>query len=141
LAAWKSLGAHPGIRDAKPSEIKEILKDIALAIRNDPTFIRENFANIKHKDFPPPELIDENWAYFRWVQVYLLAGLDHFQKYGPKVEPHRQKLMNERFDLDYTITALLLGGLASCDRTMKERFRFLRPNGHLLPDPLKKKAS
>jgi hypothetical protein len=141
LAAWRTLGTNPAIYGAKPSEIPAILSRIALAVRNDPALIRQNFANIKHKDFPPPELIDENWAYFRWVQVFLLSGLDYFQKYGSTVEPNRQKVMNERLDLDYTITALLLGSLASCDRTMKERFRFLRPDGRLLPDPLKKKAN
>ena len=70
------------------------------------------------------------------IQVYLIAGLDFFGSYGLKALPNQEKLLHERLDLDYTILALLVGGLASCDKRIKQRFKFLRPKGFLLPGPV-----
>jgi hypothetical protein len=132
---WKELGEHPSLRDASPAELPEVIKTISQNVRDERSLVRANFANIMHKDFPSAELIDENWAYFRWMQVYILAVLEYFRSYGTKSIPKQDKLENEVLDLDYTITAILLGGLASRDDAMKRRFRFLRPDGYLQPGP------
>jgi len=40
-------------------------------------------------------MIGEEWAFFRWIQVHLLAGLDYFASYGVKTEPSREKLTQQ----------------------------------------------
>ena len=35
--------------------------------------------------------------------VHLLAGLDFFMKYGPRIDPAKEKLIHELLDLDYLI--------------------------------------
>jgi hypothetical protein len=62
----------------------------------------------------------------------LLAGLDYFASYGSKAEPSRGKLMNEILDLEYLILALVVGGLASREKRMIERFKLLRRDGIVL---------
>jgi len=40
--------------------------------------------------------------------------------------------MHELLDLEYLIVALVVGGLASREKRMIERFKLLRPDGVLL---------
>ncbi|HXR24308.1 MAG TPA: hypothetical protein VN742_03025, partial [Candidatus Binataceae bacterium] len=75
---------------------------------------------------------DEDWAFFRWIQVQLLGGLDFFASYGLEKIPNREKLLHELLDLDYLLSALLVGGLACRETRFLERFKLLRPDGVVL---------
>jgi hypothetical protein len=133
VEVWRSLGSLKNLRDARPAELPRILDELSQEIRDNRESMRQFYANHRHASFPEPELIDENWAYFRWIQVYLLAGLDYYRRYGFENQPNREKLLHERIDLDYIIPALLLGGLACTEKRFRRRFKFLRPDGVLLP--------
>jgi hypothetical protein len=94
--------------------------------------MRAFYSNHTDKAWPPPELLDERWTLFRWIQVYLLALLDFFVKYGSRTDPAKEQILHELLDLDYLIPALLIGGLACREKRFVERFQFLRPGGVVL---------
>jgi len=132
VAIWRDFKTLPAFNDAGQSEMPNIVRELSLQIRDDRADIRGFYKNHRIPPWPEPELIDEQWAFFRWIQVQLLAGLDFFASYGVKTQPGREKLMHELLDLEYLIVALVVGGLASCEKRMIERFKLFRPDGVLL---------
>ena len=133
IDVWRSFHAKiESLKDASPKEIPERLGALCREIRDDKESMRSFYGNHRTRIYPAPELIDERWTLFRWIQVYLLAGLDFLERHGLTSEPNPEDLLHERIDLDYTIPALLVGGLACCEKRMIERFKFLRPDGFVL---------
>lgn len=132
IHVWQSLRELPAIKNASPKELPEVIKEHQIKIRDDRDDMRGFYANHRYPQFPPPDLIDEGWAYFRWVQVYLLAGLDFISRYGVNVVPSEENMIHELIDLDYLIPAILVGGLACREKIFLERFRLLRSDGVVL---------
>jgi hypothetical protein len=128
IGIWRMLGSMPELKNARPEEMRERVDELSLRIRDD----RDDMRGFYENHFPAPELLDEDWAFFRWIQVQLLAGLDFFASYGLEKNPNQEKLSHEQLDLDYLISALLVGGLACREKRFIERFRFLRPDGVVL---------
>jgi hypothetical protein len=65
IDVWQSeLREMPDIKNASPKELPEILKELSLKIRNERSDMRGFYANHRHADFPAPELIDEQRAFF-----------------------------------------------------------------------------
>jgi hypothetical protein len=141
IDVWQSLREMPELKNASSKEEvgehargrgpsrPEIIKELSLKIRNDRDDMRGFYANHRHADFPPPELLDKDWAFFRWIQVQLLAGLDFISRHGVDAKPNQERMLHELLDLDYLISALLVGGLACRETRFVERFRFLRSDG------------
>lgn len=97
---------------------------------NDQGVVSRIYEQIMHETFPDPRLVNENWCLFRWIQVHVSAALDYVRKYGDGNEKAiSKKIENEFLDLDYCITALLVGALASKDNGMIDRFKNIRPDG------------
>jgi hypothetical protein len=132
IHVWQSLREMPAIKNASPKELPEVIKEHKIKIRDDRDDMRGFYANHRHHHFPPANLIDEQWAYFRWIQVYLVAGLDFINRYGVDVVPSEENMIHELIDLDYLIPAILVGGLACREKRFLERFRLLRSNGVVL---------
>jgi hypothetical protein len=132
IAIWRLYRIIPQLGNAKPSEMPAGIEDLSLRIRDDREDMRGVYRNYRDGSSPAPELLDEDWATFRWIQVQLLAGLDFYAGYGLDKQPNREKLVHELLDLDYLVTALLVGGLACRETRFIERFRFLRPDGVVL---------
>jgi hypothetical protein len=132
MTVWQSLRQIPDLRDASPKKAPEVIKELSLKIRNDRADMRGFYENHRQRNFPAPELLDEQWAFFRWVQVYLLAGLDYISRYGVHTKPNEESMAHELLDLDYLISALLVGGLACREARFIDRFRFLRSDGVIL---------
>jgi hypothetical protein len=133
IDVWQlSLREMPELKNASPKELPERIKELSLNIRNDRADMRGFYANHRYADFPPPELLDEEWAFFRWIQVQLLAGLDFISRYGVASKLNEESMLHELLDMDYLICALLVGGLACRETRFVERFRFLRPDGVIL---------
>ena len=135
LGVWRDLGSMPQLRGVTQSQLPEKLAPLKQEILENGDSMRQFYANHRRAPLPPATLLDERWASFRWIQVYLLAGLDFFHRHGLHSEPNRENLLHELIDLDYTITALLVGGLACREKRIIERFRFLRPDGFVLYGP------
>ena len=132
LSDWHDIRGMPDVKNATPSELPDIIRQLSEKVRDDREDIRGFYRNHRHKPFPDPHLINEKWSYFRWIQVTLLAGLDFVERYGVNVEPSKETLMHEVLDLTYLINALLIGGVASRDATIVRRFKFLLSTGVVL---------
>jgi len=135
LKVWRDFGSMPLLREASSTELPEKFDALKREILENRDSMRQFYANHTEAPLPAAQLIDERWACFRWIQVYLLAGVEFFGRHGLNSEPNQEKMLNELLDLDYTITAILAGGIASCDKTIRDRFRFLRPDGFILHSP------
>jgi hypothetical protein len=133
IDVWQlSLRHMPELKNTGPKEMPQVIKDLSLNIRNNRADMCGFYAHHRHRAFPPPESIDEGWAFFRWIQVQLLAGLDFIERYGVDVQPNEEMMLHEILDLDYLISALLVRGLACRETRFLERFRFLCPDGVIL---------
>ena len=136
VGVWNSFKELPEFENAKSEDMPAILKIKREQVRDDINDIRGFYDNHRHAKAPRGELIDERWAHFRWIQVQLLAGMDFFASYGLGATFGREDMIHELLDLDYLVPALLVGGLASCEKRMVERFRLLRPDGVVLKKPI-----
>ena len=129
---WHEFEKIPELKNAGQKEMLAAIRDLSKQIRDDREDMRGVYGRHRHPSFPAPELLDEDWAFFRWIQVHLLAGLSFYASYGVDKTPNREKLVHEVLDLSYLIPALLVGGLACRENRFHERFRLLRPDGVLL---------
>lgn len=67
---------------------------------------------------------------FRYLQVHIFAALEYVRQFGDgNFTAISDKIENEMLDLDYCVTALLFGALASHDTGLIEKFKRLRPSG------------
>jgi len=103
---WHSFIKIPGLEKKGQEEIRVRVRELSEEIRDDQDAMRAFYSNHRDKSWPPPELLNERWTLFRWIQVHLLAGLDFFMKYGLSIDPAKEKLIHELLDLDYLIPAL-----------------------------------
>ena len=132
IAIWRDFKVIPEFKGAKSDDMRAIVHAKSLQIRDDREDMRGFYKNHKHGTWPRPELIDEEWVFFRWIQVQLLAGLDFFASYGLGAPFKRDDLFHEIIDLEYLITALVVGGLACREKRIISRFRLLCPDGVVL---------
>lgn len=133
IAVWRDFDQIPELNNtAGRKEMPAVVRSFEEKIRDDHDDIRGFYARHRHPTFPEPKQLDENWAFFRWMQVQLLGGLTYYASYGVDKDPQREKLLHEIFDLTYVIYAVLVGGLACLDKQPIRRFKLLRPDGIVL---------
>lgn len=142
IGIWRSVDQFfPELKGLKPGGNDAAVQEARLAIASDTKAVRQIYEGIRQEwkvpigfpnELPPATVIGPNWAVYRWLQVNLLAAIDVVSKYAGEIVPNAEKRTNERHDLDYTVTALLIGGLATKDRAMADRFRLLCPGGLLV---------
>jgi hypothetical protein len=132
IELWRDFGRLPALRDAHPTELRSKADGLALEVRNDREAMRAFYEHHRKEFFPFSSLIDEEWAYYRWIQVHLVAGLYFYCSYGVNRAPSHENMVHELLDLDYLIQALLIGGLACRERRFRERFRLLHADGIIL---------
>jgi hypothetical protein len=131
----------PEMVDLKASDFPSALTTARRSIATDLSRVKQVYhlltANHPDQQAPKSELIDQNWAWFCWVQVQLIAALRIFVRYQGKMPSG----VNDRFwtiaehtmlDSYYVLFGTLCGALASRDAEIQEDFRLLRPDGLLL---------
>ena len=131
----------PEMTDIKISDLPIALAEARSSMTTDSNRVREIYrrltANHRDQQLPRPEQIDPSWAWFRWVQVQIVAALRIFVRYQgrmPSSDNERFWTIAEHTMLDsyYVLFGTLCGGLASRDDEIKEDFKLLRPDGLLL---------
>jgi hypothetical protein len=136
VEVWRDFNRLPSLKEANDGEIPQRVKELSIQVREDIEDIRGFYRNHRIQAYPAAELIDIEWAFFRWHQVQLLGGLDFYESYGVATPFKRDKIFNDLLDLDYLVAAILVGGLASNDKRMVRRFKLLRPDGLVLKNIL-----
>jgi len=132
IDVWADFRQIPEFDGAKSEDMPAIVRAKSIQIRDDHDDMRGFYKRHRHRFNPPAKLISEDWTFFRWIQVQLLAGLDFFASYGLGAPFNRENLFRGFLDLDYLTVALVVGGLASREKQMLERFALLRPDGLVL---------
>lgn len=126
-------GWFPGLKGYKENSDPQLIEEAKQLVCRKPEIIKAIYDQIRSQNFPPTEVVNENWALFREIQVYLMAALDYVKIYGDNnPESISKRIENEYLDLEYCITALLVGALASRDRIMVKRFKSIKPNGFVV---------
>ena len=114
----------------QPSDkIEEAIRDVV----KDHKIAQQAYARINPEDWPGSEMINEDWVLFRKMQVELIYALNYVRKYGPwndKVES--KEMLNDVYDIEYCISAVLAGNLACKDQGIIEVYKMLRPDGVLI---------
>ena len=123
----------PSLTGYKPGMPKDRINELRQAVASDRQMIRDIYSAIRHESFPPASALDEQWAFYRWIQVQLLAILEYIRRYGiGNALEASWRIPNDVIDMQYTVTGALVGALASRDAAVQETFKLLCPQGHLL---------
>jgi hypothetical protein len=126
-------GWFPRVKGFKAGSDPEPIEDAKRLVLTDCEVVRRIYNEVRSNSFPAAEAIDGHWALFRELQVYVVAALDYVFMFGDgNVVAVSKRVENEYLDLEYSITASLVGALASQDKRMNARFKRIRPDGFVL---------
>lgn len=126
-------GWFPILKDVQPGGPRDVVDPLIEAVATNQQMIRDRYAEIRHPGMPAPNLIDSCWAFYRRMQVNLLAGIDFIWRYGHTADFESKKLPNQYLDLEYLILATLAGSFATRETRLRDWFMRLRPDGELVP--------
>jgi len=109
---------------------KKVAEDHEFVRTINESFLEENAP----ANAPPSELLDPNWAFFRWVQCQLLSALRMFGRHQgnfelPASEGVFTRAEHTMHDIYYTILATLSGALATGDQEVIDDFLLACPKG------------
>ena len=81
-----------------------------------------------------PDILDTNWAHFRWVQVRCLYSLDLIFRYDGRMPSSRTAkfwttIEHDMLDSEYLTLASLCGALACNENRIIKFFKRIRPDG------------
>jgi hypothetical protein len=123
----------PEIAQATNRERPAVIKKYQDVLARDPKAVRFLYTRIRPRYSPKPAKITERWAWFRWLQLHLIAALDHIQRYGVgSTLDNARDLDNEVIDLQYRVMAALTGAFATRDHRNIDAFRLVQPHGVLV---------
>ncbi len=97
----------------------------------DGDLVRRAFDRVRGTNDPRTDLIDERWAWFRYVQVSLLRSLNFTLRFGDQRMPAGKPAFNDYLDIEYCVAAILARGLAPNDEWLGRTFWLLYPKGEL----------
>jgi len=110
-----------------------IINDVLDAICNDENLIKRIYKEIRSPDFPERDSIDPDWMLFRWLQIHLFAAVEYIRRFGLNNSSDIMNSIEHDFlDIQYCITGVQVGALASMDKRMINMFNRICPNGLLI---------
>jgi hypothetical protein len=123
-------GWFPRIKGYKPGMDPKDINEAKSLICEDLSVVREIYKAIRPSTFPEAEILIKEWAIFLYLQVHVFAALEYVRVFGDgNSTAISDKIENEMLDLDYCITALIVGALASYDTGLIAKFTSLQPTG------------
>lgn len=123
----------PEVRQINPGSTQDEVEPIMKSLTNVDRIKQIYKEEFRSSSFPAVDKIDESWACFRWLQVWLMASVEYRRKFGTgEITTSNKRLANECIDMSYCITGILSGALATREKTMKMLFQFCRPDGILI---------
>lgn len=88
------------------------------------------------KQLPPSEIVNEDWALYRWLQVQMLFAIDVFVRYqGQKPDTSSAnifvKLEHDVLDTQVLMLGCMEGAFATRENKLKRWWKLIFPNGAL----------
>lgn len=121
-------GLKAGSSSESIQSIIELLTERSVKLKE----IYEKLSATRKDFFPPAQILNENWAFYRWLQVNLIYSVEYTRKYGAgNVDMIAKSLPNDRLDRQYIITGILAKALATRDKDIRKYFKLCCPHGHL----------
>jgi hypothetical protein len=105
-----------------------------------PGALRDFYASLTpppgEKPLPPQNLVGDDWAVYRYLQVKMLFALDLYVRYQGSMPQDMSEATFERMEHDVLDAQLLIlgcleGSFATREKKLKRWFRLLRPDGLL----------
>jgi hypothetical protein len=128
-------GWFPALKQIKPGSNRPLIDELEDKIASDEKMIRAIYDAIRHPPMPPANSLSRDWAYYRRMQVYLLAGVDYCWRYGPGNTDCKPKdFANQCIDLEYLILGLLADAFLTHEKRLRRWYQLLKPSGTLLPE-------
>lgn len=124
----------PEMLNVGKNSTRESIQHILLKISDDEEFVKNVYDDIKPNEYPSAELINKNWAIFRWVQIILLYGVEYIRKYGvnnTSIISSKFATANSNIDREYLLIGSLFNSLATNDKDILYFFKLLCPDGIL----------
>ena len=123
----------PDLRNYRPGFAPNLIERAKTVVSQNSAIVRTVYGSLRKDSYPPAENIDENWAWFRRTQVYLLAAIDYVGKYGAGNSAVKsKKIPNSYLDLQYCVLGALTKGLATRDNELRGYFKLVCPEGVLV---------
>ena len=119
-----------------PDAVEEARQQIA----SDNEKVKEIYTAFLDYDAPPNpvevELLNANWAYYRWIQVRVLYSLNLLLKYQGQLPENPSKkiwrgIEHDLLDSEYVIFGALSGALACSEKRMITNFKCVCPYGEI----------
>ncbi len=134
------LGFFSTVKALPFKEFSDAIEKAKTQIANDPNKVKEVYQSFLAYGAPPnpvrAECINENWAYFRWIQVRVLYSLDLLLKYQDNLPKNPgtnfwRRIEHDLLDSEYVILASLTRALASNENRMTSFFMSVCPKGEI----------
>ena len=106
----------------KNSTIRKISEDVEF-IRNVYSSLQKEILKNEKEEWPVPEIINKEWALFRYIQFHLIGTFDLFIRQTQQ----KKKIFNAYIDMDYCILGSLVNGLATRDKTIMKFYKSICP--------------
>jgi len=123
----------PDLKDYKPGQSSRVIDELQAELGKDEEVVRSIYRKTHDNRFPRAELVGKEWAHFRHLQLWLIAGLEYIRSYGTSdFSVVSEKVVHTYIDIQYGIFGALAGALATRDEFLGRSFRLVCPKGLLI---------
>ena len=123
----------PDLEGYKAGSSKEMIEELQMEVGRDLEVARSLYRRTHDDRFPSADIVGPEWAHFRRLQLWVIAGLDYIFRYGlDNFSDAREKVIHTYIDIHYGIYGTLSGALATRDQFLKRAFRYMCPDGLLI---------
>lgn len=137
--AFMTPSFFPDLLTGKQTQRDQAIKDAEQVIAT-PNALIDFYSKLEspsgEKPLPSANLITQDWAIYRWLQVQLLFSLDLYVRYHGNIPVELSASIFEKMEHDVLDAQLLMlgcleGAFATNEKKLKRWFRLICPNGIL----------
>jgi len=132
------IGWFPELKEKKKisnnemnAAMKKVSEDESF-IKNVYSVLQKEILKNEGEEWPNPQIINKEWAIFRYLQFHLIGSLDYVWRYGKHEKETSKRLVNALLDIEYCILGSLADALATRDKTMENFYKTVCPEKILI---------
>lgn len=128
----------PHLNGISFSAFSKAVDDAKQEVASNQNKIKQIYQNLLEHDAPSnavnANVIDSNWAYFRWLQVRVIYSLDLLLKYQGKLPQETslnfwERIEHDMLDAEYVMLAALANGIACNEKKVIGIYKLICPDG------------